>query len=865
MITVKHLVCACFAVFISSSSSLEIEKVMPSRYEIESSINRTIEEVERLVQENPSLPKLNRKGIVKILHNITSKDIKSIEDKALSAIEKTREDYRRALMVVLPFKVKDNPENLTELYKKPPLIKMVANDDVKSSMLDIDNGFSPSLFPVTDTQPSKTMTEKKHQLLNSHVKYQDSVKSKIPTSGLKNVGSSSTTSLNSRSDSAPQKFSFNLETLDQKPEASSHTSAGTKRPIYRGTFSRYRTSTLAPSKVQTSTTPRLRTTSQSIIETTKAPSVLKSNRWRYNPPPTTTITTTDEPTTTKDLPWHPVDPSKDFFLPTIPSHSNVDDPAISILQMDDFHKILDKTMSTTSKPTSIFVTPSRATSRRKNSNNMKNVPNDFRLTRTTTTTTTTTDSPRNQELELILKAIGLERLKTNDSPVKPVPDVSNDNFNKASEDVKDGVVNLTPNIQLMFQQFGLQGSNNVKMVKTTTTTRKPSTKPANINSYTNFKPIPSFDVKDNDFREFLLKFGLGRSRNQKSILQNAATNKANLLDKAPDNMKKVLESVGLMKRQQKVESQSKVKSEHRRETTKKNEASTPPTKNIMKQTESVVTDIKQQDMIKDLLATVKKVQEGKAGIQEVQKVAHNLLESTKSLENGPDPIKLEEILNNYRNSLKNEVKRQPETTTTARIATTTVKEIEETTISSAASSDSSGSPVEKLKSSTTDTVEETTPMIQRDQSPSSSTNNEKPTKSDFFDTFDIYKYINGSEALNATSSTTVAPTDSGTTKSNFFETFDINKYLNNTEQESNDAKNSNSNQSNLEESFGGSTEEPDPVIPTRPKTGFYFLVDWNSFLTVGTEENPDRVDLRFAPKAGDRTRFIPVKIVKPAI
>ncbi|CAB0041706.1 unnamed protein product [Trichogramma brassicae] len=96
------------------------------------------------------------------------------------------------------------------------------------------------------------------------------------------------------------------------------------------------------------------------------------------------------------------------------------------------------------------------------------------------------------------------------------------------------------------------------------------------------------------------------------------------------------------------------------------------------------------------------------------------------------------------------------------------------TYSTQIESDSSGSPVEKLKSSTTDAVEETTPMIQRDQSPASSTNNEKPTKSDFFDTFDIYKYINGSEALNATSSTTVSPTDSGTTKSNFFETFDIN-------------------------------------------------------------------------------------------
>lgn len=63
----------------------------------------------------------------------------------------------------------------------------------------------------------------------------------------------------------------------------------------------------------------------------------------------------------------------------------------------------------------------------------------------------------------------------------------------------------------------------------------------------------------------------------------------------------------------------------------------------------------------------------------------------------------------------------------------------------------------------------------------------------------------------------------------------------------------------LEESFGGTTKEPDPVLPPRRKSGLYFLVDWNSFLEVG-EEDKEKVNLRFQPKVGDRSRFLPVSV-----
>lgn len=39
---------------------------------------------------------------------------------------------------------------------------------------------------------------------------------------------------------------------------------------------------------------------------------------------------------------------------------------------------------------------------------------------------------------------------------------------------------------------------------------------------------------------------------------------------------------------------------------------------------------------------------------------------------------------------------------------------------------------------------------------------------------------------------------------------------------------------------------------------FYFFSDWNSFLEVG--EDADKVVVRFDPKVGDPSHFIPVKI-----
>ncbi|KAL0829405.1 hypothetical protein ABMA28_004179 [Loxostege sticticalis] len=64
----------------------------------------------------------------------------------------------------------------------------------------------------------------------------------------------------------------------------------------------------------------------------------------------------------------------------------------------------------------------------------------------------------------------------------------------------------------------------------------------------------------------------------------------------------------------------------------------------------------------------------------------------------------------------------------------------------------------------------------------------------------------------------------------------------------------------LEDSFGGAApEQPgDSELPPPRKNGFYWMLDWNSFLEVG--DGDTKVNIRFEPKLGDPQMFIPVNV-----
>ncbi|XP_056634892.1 uncharacterized protein LOC130443976 [Diorhabda sublineata] len=65
----------------------------------------------------------------------------------------------------------------------------------------------------------------------------------------------------------------------------------------------------------------------------------------------------------------------------------------------------------------------------------------------------------------------------------------------------------------------------------------------------------------------------------------------------------------------------------------------------------------------------------------------------------------------------------------------------------------------------------------------------------------------------------------------------------------------------LEDSFGGLQNEentPAPPPPT-PDTGFYYLLDWNTFLDIDDQKGR-RVNLRFQPKVGNPMKFLHISV-----
>ncbi|XP_017787325.1 PREDICTED: uncharacterized protein LOC108570025 [Nicrophorus vespilloides] len=73
----------------------------------------------------------------------------------------------------------------------------------------------------------------------------------------------------------------------------------------------------------------------------------------------------------------------------------------------------------------------------------------------------------------------------------------------------------------------------------------------------------------------------------------------------------------------------------------------------------------------------------------------------------------------------------------------------------------------------------------------------------------------------------------------------------------------NGSMKDLEDSFGGSSDvvkETVDVTTEAPKrTGFYYLVDWNTFLDIDNQKGK-RVNLRFQPTIGDPKRFLSVSV-----
>lgn len=611
------------------------------------SVNRTIEEVEKKIRADPSLPKLSRTDIVDILQNITTKDL--ISD--YKTLEKTRNDYQRALMVVLPYNSNGAEEHLKDLYTRPPIVQMLSDEDIfneqeknrfsneDSLKKQVSDNFIPT-FPTAGSidEPSRGVQHKDEK---------EKVDSKL--------------------DSTPERFSFDLEKLSEGLTT-------TKRPTYTW---RPVPKISNPSEDETSSIIDLISAFES--STTEAPfskstqHVLSSDQWRYHPPPSTTSKPQYRTTSTTPKPSYP--PQREYFLPTVQSSPDKYNHQVELninqeentKQDSNTFKFLESEAMTlpttkTEQSSAVFVTPMQ---HMKTQDSFKSSAEE------------SDQSTMRPEVEDLLKSIGLRPLNNPDLkfekiPTKfQIPDSNNviynsnvglttagvdtvsiadqntfDNFDQ----IKKGVDNLTPAVQLLFKKFGLPTNLDFQSLTTTTTTTVKPTQ-ASYYSYTNFKPLPNSSVRDKDMRDFLARFGLGESRNQKSMRtrKNTGDEPPSLIEAVPMNMKKILENIGLIRPRARID-------DTRKEVSR--QSITSSKLHVFKPQESSVFNDQQRAKINELLDTVKKVQKGKATIDAVQKVADEVLQSTKSLPEGPDPVSLEEILKLYKEDLKNEVKRQ---------------------------------------------------------------------------------------------------------------------------------------------------------------------------------------------------------------
>ncbi|XP_015509545.2 uncharacterized protein LOC107216773 [Neodiprion lecontei] len=802
---------------------------LPSRTQIETSINRTIDEVERMIREDPRLPRLSRSEIVDILFNITSKDV--IDSKAdKESIDKARMEYQRALMVVLPYSPNSTQENLKDLYTKPPMVQMVsdtsdsANYEISYDEGEMEGGIiyteksgEPSFAldtPLDNHVASDNPVELKDEIeesTGSYENHRDTYSEVLDPIDFKTL--STVSNFRPIYDGkprvvhveSPERFSFNLNNLQTTPRSSFDS---TDSIVYRQAPEQFEDSLSTDSKLEIvySTTVNTRkppttkftdevrqelsTESTTMSSETTSHHVLASDQWHYNAPPAA------------------VEPVKQYPEYKFP------------VQKVSLESVISEASSTTTRMPEMTINIQGQNSDKKHGFQMENLSPMFVNSMSTSTTSpvktkfsstyvansagvpkvSPTMPPMRSEIKDLLASIGLsesnpdqqpnvgstvqfsgsnnlvpQQISGLEVPGTNSPSILNQNtFGSSNYDYKKGTQNLTPDMRLLLQTFGLQTSKNSETPSTTT--KKPTPVIVNLNSYSNFRPLPTMNVKDQDMRDFLAKFGLGDGDNQKTrghksvkTRKSAEASPPSLIEAVPDNMRKILENIGLITRSE--------KSYQYNETVSSHSSSLPgtPKLHVFKPHETPGHTQEQKEKINKLLDTVRKVQSGSANSQEVQVAAKDLLETTKTLQNGPDPLSLEEILNIYNEGIKNEVKRQEDATTPA-----TDGGADNATL---LSTETTTSPTAETTSSTT-----------------------APTLPDL------------SIASGA------------------------------------------SNIADLADSFGGSTRAPDPVLPMQRKTGLYFLVDWNTFLEVGEEGSADKVNLRFQPKVGDRTRFVPVTV-----
>ncbi|KAF6205176.1 hypothetical protein GE061_019343 [Apolygus lucorum] len=378
---------------------------------------------------------------------------------------------------------------------------------------------------------------------------------------------------------------------------------------------------------------------------------------------------------------------------------------------------------------------------------------------------------------------------------------------EAPPNVKVAAESLGPEMKDLLTRFGLLGSE-------TTTQRAYQAGPAptiDPEVYSRFKPLPvksTSEFVSPDMKSFLASYGLLDTRRGKDLKADSSEVKNSPLDYIPEREKDVLSQLGLWRDGKAID--VGVKNSAGAAISSSDAKNSAPevksVKHVFKPNKAEEASSQEElKKVSKILTKLKEIGEGKD--DEMTALSPSDVEELLLLEDNTRLAAQEQVgLGEDQESLeeKNEVKRNPQG---ASASVSVDAGLGGSASASASAEASSGGNAQAAAAADVSDASTTTDSSASSDS-SVSTTTEQP------------------------SSTDSLPSDSEDTTERGASAVD------------------------LADSFGGGGE-----TTTKRPNGFYFLLDWNSFLDVGLDDPPGRaIHLNFSPKVGNPANFLPVTI-----
>lgn len=481
--------------------------------------------------------------------------------------------------------------------------------------------------------------------------------------------------------------------------------------------------------------------------------------------------------------------------------------------------------------------------------------------RITTTTTTPAPTPIREDIKDVLASIGLFPDGQGSAQWKPIMTTTA----APPEFVKLATDSFSPDMINLLAQFGLMPSDskNNEIPPPTIPEEpedydEPQSQPSvqaeiDPSSYSVFKPIPikhEQQALSSDMKEFLASFGIvdddnmrreTRPRGKQLVAEvteatSAPTHIPTLHPESmSDDMKDILHSLGLNPHMspEEITEKSALKEITEKSTLQSRSINSEYIFNPTESVHNSLNNTEDAENLRKLLYAFRSLASNTSTPEEIEKQLQQANLSQQNFtnifgyhgdddkyastldnySNAPDPLSFDELLYAI-NETKNEIYKRQE-------AKNTSEGYDKTTPS--VSFDLPSTPSSASSTSTSTTVKTTTTTTEADDSESKQTSSDTQAEE---------SNDNSSDSTDSSDSSTSAQTN----------------------------ENNAALLADLESSFGGSTSSStaDETLPPPKPNGFYFMLDWNSFLNVG--EDDKGVNLKFAPRLGNSRNFLPITV-----